>query len=403
MGVLKMDRSKYSAAAPLTGYLYQCRLALLETLKRLKNNPSLTIAIETLDDVVFNTEGESKEILQVKHHTNRKAKLTDASPDFWKTFRIWYDLYIEGIVQNDTTLYMMTTAKAPEGSAAYYLKAEDRDIVNAERLLLQTARTSVNKENEDAYSRFLALTSESRYELLESVFILDQCPLNQDIDYHLKKEIWSACQRSNVDQFLIYLEGWWFKRILKSLEIEQSRPILGEELDSYFDELREQFKSDALPIHAELKTAIANQEFHQNHTFVHQLNLIEIGVKRIAIAVNNFYRAFEQRSRWLREGLIFPGDIEYYEKLLVEEWEIHFETMCENLGEDVAEREKIMAAKTIFDWVEKEAFIPIRPRCNESFITRGSYHILSDRQKVGWHPEFRTRLEHLLEIKMVST
>ena len=101
--------------------------------------------------------------------------------------------------------------------------------------------------------------------------------------------------------------------------------------------------------------------------------------------------------------MILVGDIEDYEKLLVEEWEIHFETMCENLGEDVAEREKIRAAKTIFDWFEKDASIPIRPRCNEPFITRGSYHILSDRQKVGWHPEFRTRLKHLLEVKVVST
>lgn len=398
-----MDRSKYSAAAPLIGYLYQCRLALLETLKRLKNNPSLTIAIETLDDVVFETEGNSKEIIQVKHHINRKANLTDASSDLWKTFRIWCDLYFGEILQNDTTLYIMTTAKAPEGSAAYYLKAEDRDIVNAERLLLQTAQTSVNKENEDAYFKFLALTSESRCELLESVFILDQCPLNKDIDHHLKKEVWGACHRSNIDQFLIYLEGWWFKRILKSLEIEQSGYILGEEMDSYFDELREQFKSDALPIHDELKTATVDQEFYQNYTFVHQLKLIEIGAKRIAIAVNNFYRAFEQRSRWIREDLILVGDIEDYEKLLVEEWEIHFETMCENLGEDVAEREKIRAAKTIFDWFEKDASIPIRPRCNEPFITRGSYHILSDRQKVGWHPEFRTRLKHLLEVKVVST
>ncbi|KAF5419077.1 MAG: hypothetical protein C5S44_11945 [Candidatus Methanocomedens sp.] len=398
-----MDRSKFSAAASLTGYLYQCRIALLETLKRLKNNPSLTIAIETLDDVVFETEGNSKEIIQVKHHINRKANLTDASSDLWKTFRIWCDLYFEEILQNDTTFYMMTTAKAPEGSAAYYLKAEDRNIVNAERLLLQTAQTSVNKENEDAYLKFLTLSSESRCELLESVFILDQCPLNQDIDHHLKKEVWGACHRSNIDQFLIYLEGWWFKRILKSLEIEQSGYILGEEMDSYFDELREQFKSDALPIHDELKTATVDQEFYQNYTFVHQLKLIEIGAKRIAIAVNNFYRAFEQRSRWIREDLILVGDIEDYEKLLVEEWEIHFETMCENLGEDVAEREKIRAAKTIFDWFEKDASIPIRPRCNEPFITRGSYHILSDRQEVGWHPEFRTRLKHLLEVKVVST
>jgi hypothetical protein len=47
------DRSQYSAAASLLGYIYQCRLALLESLKRLKSDPDIAVAIETLDDVVF--------------------------------------------------------------------------------------------------------------------------------------------------------------------------------------------------------------------------------------------------------------------------------------------------------------------------------------------------------------
>ena len=394
-----MNRSKYSAASSLQGYLYQCRLALLETLKRLKTNPNLTVAIETLDDVVFETDGTPTEIIQVKYHINRQANLTDASTDLWKTIRIWCDLHREGIVQSSTALCMMTTSMAPEGSAASYLRVDDRNVAVAERLLLQTAQTSVSETNKDGYLSFCDLTQESRRELLESAFILDHCPLNQDIDQLLQEEIWTACHRSKIDNFLIYLEGWWLKRILKSLSSDTSMHILGEELDSRLDELREQFKSDALPIHDDLKTTTVDHELYQNYTFVHQLKLIEVGKRRIASAVNNYYRAFEQRSRWMREDLILIGGIEDYEKRLVDEWVTYFETMREDLGDDAAEREKVKAARTIYDWVEKEADIPIRPRSHELFITRGSYHILSDRQEVGWHPEFRTRLEHLLEGK----
>ncbi|MDO9593136.1 MAG: hypothetical protein Q7I98_08160 [Erysipelotrichaceae bacterium] len=398
-----MDVSSHSASAPLTGYLYQCRLALLESLRRLKTNPSLTVAIETLDDVVFEKEGDSTEIIQVKHHVNRTANLTNASTDLWRTIRIWCDLDIEGILQNNIVLYLMTTAKAPEGSAAFYLKVENRDINVAEKQLLQTAQTSVSDTNKDVYSSFCNLTPKSRRKLLESAFIIDQCPLNKDIDQYLKEEIWNACPRSKTEQFLTYLEGWWFRRILKSLDFDQFKPIFGEEIEFFFDELREQFKSNALPIHYDLKTATTDYEFYKNHTFVHQLRLIEVGTQRIAFAVNNYYRAFEQRSRWMREDLILVGDIEDYEKQLVEEWQIYFETMRENLGDSAAEKEKVEAARTIYDWVEKEADIPIRPRCQEPFITRGSYHILSDRQEVGWHPEFCTRLEQFLEEMEVVT
>lgn len=391
-------KTKYSASDSLVGYLYQCRLALLETLKRLKTNPSITVAVETLDDVVFETDGTPTEIIQVKHHINHQANLTDASTDLWKTIRIWCDLYQDGITQNGTILCMMTTSKASEGSAAYYLRAENRDIAVAEKKLLQTAKTSLNEANHEAYSSFSKLTSESRLELLKATLILDQYPLNKDLDQYLQKEIWYSCQRSKIDQFLMYFEGWWFKRILKSLCSECSMPILGEELDLQLDELREQFKSDALPIHADLKTATVDCKLYQNHTFVRQLELIDIGSRRISIAVNNYYRAFEQRSRWLREDLLLVGDIGDYERNLIEEWETHFETMREELGEDAAEQEKVKAARNIYNWVEKEAYFPIR-KCQEPFVTRGSYHILADKQppKVGWHPEFQNRLKRLLE------
>ena len=35
---------------------------------------------------------------------------------------------------------------------------------------------------------------------------------------------------------------------------------------------------------------------------------------------------------------------------------------------------------------------PIRPSCQESFITRGTYQMLANRLRVGWHPEFQSRL-----------
>jgi hypothetical protein len=79
------EQTKHSAPHSLTGYLYQCRLALLEFLKRSRNNLNIEMSIETLDDVVFDTEGDPVEIVQVKHHINQKANLTNASTDLWNT------------------------------------------------------------------------------------------------------------------------------------------------------------------------------------------------------------------------------------------------------------------------------------------------------------------------------
>ena len=144
------DRSQYSAAASLLGYIYQCRLALLESLKRLKPDPDIAVAIETLDDVVFEKGGSPTEVIQVKHHIARKASLTNASTDLWKTIRIWYDLFSGGLSEENSILCLMTTEESAENSAARHLRIEGRNITEAETLLLQTSQTSSNESNRES-------------------------------------------------------------------------------------------------------------------------------------------------------------------------------------------------------------------------------------------------------------
>ncbi|MDO9326622.1 MAG: hypothetical protein Q7T80_16855 [Methanoregula sp.] len=394
--------SDFSAASSLTGYLYQCRLALFLALKNLRNNPNLTISFETLDDVVFEKNGFPKEIIQTKHHINRKGNLSDASTDLWKTLRIWMSLRESSIPLSEFVFYLMTTSTANEGNATFFLKAENRNVREAESKLTHTAKTSKNEDNLLAYTCFLSMNESQRLNFLNSVFIVDSCPLINELDGCLIGEILRACHRSKVESFLSYLEGWWYNRIIKSLTTDRAQFILGIDLDSRIDELREDFKNDSLPIHDDLRTINVNQEFYQDYLFVHQLKMIEVTSNRIAIAVNNYYRAREQRSRWLREDLLIFGDLDVYEDRLKEEWTIHFETMRENLGEEATEKEKIRAARSIYDWVEKEADIPLR-KCQEPFITRGSYHILADKGKVGWHVDFESRIADLLNLKGVGS
>lgn len=61
------------------------------------------------------------------------------------------------------------------------------------------------------------------------------------------------------------------------------------------------------------------------------------------------------------------------------------------------EEEKIKEGRTLFSKIE-ELDIRIRPKCQEAFVMRGSYHILANRLKVGWHVDFFERLTKLLNM-----
>ena len=75
-----------------------------------------------------------------------------------------------------------------------------------------------------------------------------------------------------------------------------------------------------------------------------------------------------------------------------------FAAVEDRIDSEATEAEKKEAAKEVLFWAESGIVRSrIKPAVSESFITRGSLHILANQLRVGWHPEFRTRLLSLLE------
>lgn len=399
-----MVEPSFSAVDAALGYLYQVRCALLWTLRRQRTESTdFEVSIETLDDVTFeHVGGKASDLLQTKHHRRGVASLTDASPDLWKTLRIWFEGHKSKAIPESTALYLVTTATCAEGSIAALLRHANRDVERARQRLDDVARASTNATNLAGYSAFLAATKPAQTAILERVVIVDGAPLINDLDSELRGEVYWAAGREHLGTFLQRLEGWWFRRVLRQLTDATGFQRIGSvELDAEMSDLREQFRQDSLPIDDDLllfdldeATAIA----HQNSLFVLQLKLIRAAKQRIAAAIRDYYRAFEQRSRWMRDRLLLQTELGMYEKRLLEEWELVFEAMRNELGDDAADDAKAAAARSVLTWAERTT-IPIRASVTEPFVTRGSLHMLADDGRLGWHPEFRHRLASVLGAK----
>ncbi len=390
----------FSAADPALGYLYQVRSALLWALQRLKITSEFLVSIETLDDVAFETTGGTPvELLQTKHHRVATAMLSDNSPDLWKTLRVWFEGYEKGVIQANTSLVLVTTTIAATGTAAALLKRDKRDVAAAKQSLDLVPGSSTNQANAAAYAAYLRASPATRLALLDRVTILDGSPSIESLDAELKKEVFWAAGKQHHEAFLQRLEGWWLRRVIKQLTSNAPDRIGSVELEAAMGDLREQFKQESLPIDDDLLAFSlddATRAAHDGSTFVRQLELIKAGKQRVAAAIRDYYRAFEQRSRWLRLDLVVDLELPKYEKRLVEEWELVFAGMRDELGDAVTDSAKESAARdVVLKWAERTQF-PIRANVTEPFICRGSFHMLADESRIGWHPDFRTRLAQLL-------
>lgn len=396
----------FSAVDATLGYLYQVRSALLWSLRRMKGEPDFLVSVETLDDVTFETTGgDATDLLQTKHHRKGTATLTDASPDLWKTLRIWFEGHTFGTIPPTANLYLVTTGTTPYNSAAFRLRAGSRDVTLAQQALDATASSSTNQTNQSAYEAYLNATLAERTAILERVVIIDASPSVEDLDSELRQEVYWAAGKEHHAAFLDRLEGWWLRRVLRQLTAAPQDRIGSVELEAQMSDLREQFKQESLPIDDDLLEFTlddATKAAHENATFVRQLEIVKAGKRRIAIAIHDYYRAFEQRSRWLRDDLIVGLDLHKYEKRLTEEWEVVFEAMRDDLGSTTTDEAKEQAARSVLAWAERTT-IPIRPNVTEPFVSRGSLHLLADDMRIGWHPEFLEQLTSLLSAKELTS
>ena len=382
-------KKAHEASASATGYLFQCRYALLAGLQVIQEHPDFEISVERFDDVAFESAGEPVKLIQTKHHISKNGNLTDASVDLWKTLLIWAkkaDADVDSISR--TQFVLLTTACAPEASAASLLRMRDRDEEAADVLLMKVVEHSTNSVNMDAYSVYKALPQDVRLRLLRAITILDGSPNILDVRDDIVRELYHSAGRLHVNQLVERLEGWWFSTVIEALSQPKPAPISVLAIDQRIDELREEFRRDSLPVDFGSSTPPASVVAElDSRPFVLQLRKINVGQVRVEYAIRDYYRASEQRSRWAREDLVVDGELARYEQELVEAWQPRHAAAVEELRPSCTPDDKVLAGQLVFKSAEQEAIYPLRS-VRERFLTHGSYHMLSNRYAVGWHPDF---------------
>jgi len=393
----------HSAAGSAVGYLYQCELALYELARRARRNDDIALFLEVLDDIHLQESGKPADLLQAKHNLGPAGNLSDASTDLWRTIRAWIDT-LERVGSSKPRRVLLTTAIAAKGTAAAALREDlsARNENEAERLLCEIAETSTNKGTEKARRAFLKLEEAQRSDFIASILVLDGQPGICELDTAIIEEIRFACSTRNETQLLERLKGWWYRQAV-ALLTKQIDSVTTDTFKKKMDDLREQFDHDNLPTDIDPGEPIDENDTTAMYAkmFVKQLELIMTPRNLVAIMIRSYYRAYRQRSKWARDGLVRPGELERFENRLIDEWREKFEWMKADLEQSCAElekegceeSEKQSKGRELLRNLPETSRARLRPKYDEEFLTKGTFHSLADDLKVGWHSDFLERLQ----------
>lgn len=381
----------FTAAAAATGYLYQCRYALRALLERAKNDPDSALSIERYDDIAFETGGTPQELVQTKHHLGGAPDLTDGSADLWKTIRVWAEGVAAGRYPIQAAFVILTTATASAGGAAECLRpGPQRNVARALELLESACAAGTGEGLAAARAAFQALNRDQRQQLVGAIQVLDRAPTINASAEEIRQELGYPVAANRIAAFQERLEGWWFGQVILRLTGAVDRPITGVDLSRAMDDLRDSFRQDSLPIdflHDQPQDVPHPDE--DERTFVKQLHLIQVSPDSMRWAQVDYYRAYAQRSRWLKDGLVVHDHLAWFDSVLTEDWE-RLRARTQDSGAAGA-IEPIAEGQALYRHLQDNCRA-IRPNCTEPFVGRGSYQMLADQLRVGWHRDFRAML-----------
>lgn len=393
-----VDGNRFSAAGSALGYLAQVEYALLIALQRMDTDDDFRLSLETVDDITFEAEGQPQELWQTKHHVDRRGSLGDASPDLWKTLHNWIETSDER-----SACFLYTTVAAQADTAAGLLSpARSRtEVVAAREKLDAVARAAGNAASADYYERYLALTEAQRTDLLDRVVVLGAAAAGEKITEQLVATVRKATVQQRRRPLVDRLRGWWHGRTMVHL----TRVTRGEadwidlrEIEDQLHLIAQSLRDENLPLdYADEPEPTPDQVAGDDRVFVEQLQIILLHHERIRQAVYDHNRAFLQRSRWQREQLLAIGELDAYDRRLIEEWKRVFLPLEEPEGDDVvSDVDKRRFARATYGRLQERTLPEIRAEVRSGYIPLGSLHILADRLQIGWHPDWLDLLKHRL-------
>jgi hypothetical protein len=238
----------HQASEQMLGYLYQVRYALALLLEN--DNSDFQISIEKFDDVAFSKDGMPKQLIQLKHHIQRQGSLTDGSTDLWRTLKVWIDVLSDSPdILDGTEFLIVTTAIAPDGTAASYLKkGENRNAERAYEKLKDVCLKSENKDHKKYYDSFLKTDESTIKHLISQICVIDGASDIIDVEKNFRKQIRYSCIPKYENQICERLEGWWYKKAIEALCSGTPIFVTQSQVRSFIVSVSQEYSDDNLPI-----------------------------------------------------------------------------------------------------------------------------------------------------------
>jgi len=380
--------SDHTAPGQALGYFFQLERALSWLAKAPSDS---IIGIEAEDDVVVKLlNGES--IYEQDKSSISTHPFLPSRKDLWKTLLIWVEAIENNEIDLNNSFFFLVTNKPGQKSLAAILSSakNEAQIVQALSILKEkgaktTGEVKVLVEKLLSYPDTMLKDLIKRISFQSGTNVYGE-GLRTKLESDLQLDMETKEQNTSIIRELF---GWVFDQTVKAWR---------DKKPAFID--RNSFHREKINIITNYRQTVINemmitlgeipsneQRAQWKNRYVQQLKLINCEQDDIYTAIHHYINSVAQRTTLARRGYLTIKQLEELDRNLEEHWRNIFRSRLkshqslppEDIGQII-----------YFDTTNYDTMVG-RYVLKSHFITKGSFHSLADKMKVGWHPDFQTR------------
>ncbi len=389
-----MKTHGHSAVAQMAGYLFQPERVLYWLAKSPRGS---AVGVELEDDVVVRLKkGHSADIIleQLKKSSSTRIPFSDTSKDLWNTLNIWLELAENDVVNIDKTqFHMVTNKQLNEDTIVSLIAAKELDTC-IKRLKVVGAKPSDAIRSHSEY-----ILDPQRSSLLSQ--LLSKIEVYDNLESSNMKEL--VLDEMSIPETLsdndIYnaMLGWIHEVIIEKIKLGEA-PLVTKA--SYSERLAGLIISLSRISAVEkaarfIPISKADRAAHKESSFVRQLLLVafEKESNEVLEAIDDYLRCESERVRLTTDGKITKDDFIDFDDKLVKIWQRIRDRKIRQFTRPLTNPE-LLGQEIYYDTVGADRREPLAGRPTvELYLTSGRYHYLANQLSVGWHPDYKKKLQ----------
>ncbi|MGO4185492.1 ABC-three component system protein [Paenibacillus sp. TAF43_2] len=372
-----------------------------------KSKTGSLVGIETEDDVVLKAKyGMGNSVReQDKHSISSNIPFGNHSKDLWNTLNIWLKAIMEHEVDVNLTEFHLVTNKNVDDGLVVRLSAaqtqeEAEECIVAIRDIAQGVPSSIVELANKVclYSDYILAA------LIKKIVLCDGHSGSYGDQLEMEvKSLLLIPEEMPFEEIYNSLLGWVHYCAMNCWRNDKPAWLSRDIFAVYYQRLLSRYKSQAFNETTKnlIPIEVDDHQNQYNKLFVSQLYLLalEKDDDLLIDAIDDYLRSITERTRLSIRGEITKDEIDKFDQNLLDRWKLIFaeykrkykreQVNCDDvniLGED-------LGLKTLVQTLDHRE--PLAGQQTEQYyLTRGSYHRLANKLKIGWHPDYKIILNN---------